>query len=443
MAYRTLSAILRGKWLIEKKFAISQLPLVQTMLEGKSVHLVSDKQTDNPYYTNLSDHYGEKPLIALVGTGSTFKAVRYKSFDEAPEGSIALIPVTGPIMKYGGECGEPGSTHMTDWVKQASNSSKISGIIIRIDSPGGMVDGTATLAQAIKTSGKPTVAFVDDGLMASAAMWIGSATDEIFASQPTDMIGSIGVYTTLYDFEEWFKQRGIKVHEVYAPQSTEKNLDYKKGLEGDYSLIENDIKFICDEFIDTVKSNRGSRINTQSGDPFKGALYFAQEATQIGLIDGIKSFDEVVSHLEGKIKSKSQIESSKPANQNSENMFGSKFKSISALKGKKADEISAEEIAAANAELVEEGVTGVVIGTDQSKVVADLQNQLTAAQSRNTEMEDSISKLQEEIAFLGKQPGAAPSAPKKETESAENPQAESFESFGHNKQALDEVKKLS
>ena len=445
MASKLLSAILRGKFLIEREYALSQLPLVASLLGGNQVVFAGNqKETVNPYFTNVAeyDENGYKPLVALSGSGSTIRASRRRSFDEAPEGSLALIPVTGPILKYGGECGEPGSTHITDWVKQANASHKIAGIIMRIDSPGGQVDGTASLADAIKNSAKPVIGFVDDGMMASAAMWIGSACHELYASQATDTIGSIGVYTTLYDFEEYLTKMGVKLHQIYAPQSTEKNADYKKALEGDYKAIESDLKFICEQFISTIKTNRSGKLNLSAGDPFKGAMYFADEAIKIGLIDGIKSFDQVVTEMMTS-KSKGAGTGANPQSTSNHNiMFGSNFKKVSALKGKKAEEITAEDIQAANAELVVEGITGVVLGPDQSARILELEQKLSAAEATEKTSSAKIVELEAKIGELGLQPGDKPTNAPKGKEAIADPQATEFSKHSHNQEALKDIANL-
>lgn len=283
-AFETYSALLRGSWLIDRNFADAHLPFVKNILtRGADINMSAE--LNKPKEINV------QVIAAGLYTPET-----YKSMNDAPEGSIAMIDISGPILKNGGMCSY-GSSHFTSFVKEANASDKITGIILKIDSPGGMVDGTNTLADAIKASTKPVVAYVSDGMMASAAMWIGSAADEIYASQKTDTIGSIGVFTTIYDFKEYFAKEGIKIHEIYASQSKDKNKDYKDAVSGNYDSTKARLDFIADEFISVVKTNRAGKLNTDKEDPFTGKMYSAEKATEIGLIDGIMSFEQVVARV--------------------------------------------------------------------------------------------------------------------------------------------------
>lgn len=429
MSFRSISAALRGKWFIDPDWAQSHLGLVVALLEGKPVEL---SHKDNRAYDDgeFVDRTGTEEADSYyvriaVPRGNTYKVSRYRSFDEAPDGSIAVINVQGPIMKYGGDCGEPGSIHFTQMVKAADTSSKIKGIILQIDSPGGMVDGTATLADTIKQTSKPVTGYVDDGMCASAAMWIGSACDELYASRKTDSVGSIGVLCTIADYKGYFEKLGIKVMDIYAPESTEKNLDYRKAIEeGDTKLIEQDLSVLAQTFIRAIKTNRGERLDLSLADPFKGACYYADKALAIGLIDGIKSFDEVVERMNEQVTSGKKATSKK-----TNTMFGNKFKALAGLKDKKAEDVNESIIEAINAELKENGIETVAVVTvaelqqagsaiasiksAEQKAEAEIARITKEAGEKETELNAKIVSLQEEIETLGKQPGSKPTAVKK------------------------------
>lgn len=300
---RTLHAILSTPWALERRFLEANLPLVAQMLLGEKIMFNSGSRvepkaydSDYGYAKGKGETVGDDFYVyAAYGAGSTVKKGRWNSFDDAPEGSVAVIPVTGPILKYGGDCGEPGSIHMSEWIKAANRSSKIAGLLLEFDTPGGQVSGTATLSEDIMSSKKPVVGVVNDGMMASAGVWLGTSAREIYATRKMDHIGSIGVFATLADYRGYFEQKGIKLHEIYAPQSTDKNRDYKEALEGNYDLVQQELKLIAAEFIKHVKSTRKGKLDfDEENDPFTGKMFSADKAANIGLIDGIKSFDDAV-----------------------------------------------------------------------------------------------------------------------------------------------------
>lgn len=290
MSFKTVSAILRGRWLLDKQWAESQLPIVLSLLNGSTAQIdrQGNEETELPFVVNPAtmqrhEMYIETPWGAL------------KANPNIPEGSVAIIPVSGPILKYNGGCGEPGSITRISYLLDAERRQNISAAIMMIDSPGGQVDGTQSFANAIKSFSKPILGYVDDGIAASAAMWLLSATDEAYTSLESDMVGSIGVYTTVVDFKGWFEQKGYKIHEIYAPQSTDKNKDYREAIGGNYDLVLEDLKITADTFIKAVKNNRGAKAAENQSLWDAGKMFYAKDAVNAGLIDGIKSFEQVIS----------------------------------------------------------------------------------------------------------------------------------------------------
>src|SRR5688572_20449680 len=112
------------------------MALVAAILSGKSVVLPTKPSASLP--NNLPESYQEdfihRPRVIDVSAG-TARASFYRSFDEAPKGSLAMIPVIGPIAKYY-NCGAPGSADMTRWIREAEESDRIEGILLTFDTPG-------------------------------------------------------------------------------------------------------------------------------------------------------------------------------------------------------------------------------------------------------------------------------------------------------------------
>ncbi len=300
MSFKTASAILRGDWLIEPSYARNLLPLLKGMIKGTSTAdqtSIKEKELRTDQILSPSKKYinGSKNNIYSVNPTTAIERV--------PNNSIAVIDLLGPILKYGDFCSY-GSVEFNDLIIRLSNSDQVKGILLNIDSPGSQSDGTGMLAETIRQVSKikPVITVIQDGIAASGAMWIGCAAQEIYCTRVTDQVGSIGAYCTIYDFAGFFEQNGIKVHNIYAPQSIDKNKDYKEAVKGNYTLMQADLKFLVKDFIDQVSFFRGQRLKVNGNEPFTGKMYYAKDALKIGLIDGIKPISEVIKRMENLIK---------------------------------------------------------------------------------------------------------------------------------------------
>lgn len=220
----------------------------------------------------------------------------YSNTESVPyiKDGIMVLPVNGPLMKYE-SCGSPGTSNMVASLQQAIANPDIKGIVLQIDSPGGTVDGTKVFADAIKASKKPVVAFVD-GMMASAAMWIGSAASTIIASTNTDMVGSIGTMMQWADFTEAYKAKGIAIHTAYATESTDKNRIYSNAAAtGNYTELQQTmLDPVNNEFITAVQNNRSEKLNLQKENVLTGKVYMAKDAIKHGLVDRIGTLESAI-----------------------------------------------------------------------------------------------------------------------------------------------------
>jgi ClpP class serine protease len=270
------------------------MPLIMKMIKGEAVNWGLPSERTEAHAEGGPPEVPRR-MKMMNGGEDVFIARPYHNTDRFPYNSIVMIDMIGPVLKYGDYCSY-GSVEHTATINRFANAKNIAGIIINIDSPGGQAAGTASLANAIRQAAKlkPVIGIVQDGIAASAAMWVLSACQESYVTEDTDAVGSIGAYNTLYDFSGWFEKEGIKEISVYAPQSVDKNKDYRDAIKGDTSLIEEDLEFLVNDFVSDVKTFRGARLKAGKEDPFTGKMYNAAQAVKLGLIDGIKSLDQVV-----------------------------------------------------------------------------------------------------------------------------------------------------
>jgi ClpP class serine protease len=276
--------LLDSKWLIHRDTAISYLPLLVAYLHGQ------------PVAFNLEEKKGKfsKPNV-LVKSFSGFNAYYAEnnaaeknivdwdfSDPDIPENSIAFLPIQGPIFSWS-------NLRLIENLKKIEQNSRIIAVVFFVNSPGGQVFMTDIVAQSIKGLSKPTVGMVMN-IAASAALWMTSSMNFCFATSPMDQIGSIGTYTSFTDMRGMLDKLGIKITDIYATLSTRKNEEIRALLEGNDDLLVKDLDFINEIFHQAIRENLGI---DQSSEVFTGAIYYAAEAQNHGLISGICTMESV------------------------------------------------------------------------------------------------------------------------------------------------------
>lgn len=306
---------------------------------------------------------------------------------------VYVLPVNGPLMKNE-YCGSPGTANMIESLKVANADPNIEAIVLQMDSPGGSVDGTKVFADAVKNSKKPVVAFID-GMMASAAMWIGSGAKERIASTNNDMVGSIGTMVQWADFSESFKQKGIAVHEAYATESTDKNKLLKEASNsGNYTeLITTILDPINNEFLSNIKSNLSGKINLAKENVLTGKIYMAKDAIKHGLVDKIGTLDSAIKSAKNLASTKS-----KSINMETKSPFANVLAAAKAQKFELVDDIgfglTEEQLIAVDNRLGD--LTGAE-ATHQAAITSAAEA-LTAAQATITAQATAIAGLEAKVA---------------------------------------------
>lgn len=260
--------------MLSQRTAQAHLPSVLRLMQGEEVRF-RESRTPAPY----------------AFLPNSLRKNQHAEFSEAPDGSIAVYTLKGVILKEDGFCSE-GTESLMRKMAKADNMSNISAHLLEIDSGGGQGSNIHTVANFIRNNlNKPVVAWFN-GIAASAAYYIAAAADEVYASQPTDIVGSIGVMTSFFDFRKAYEQEGIKLHEVYSNQSELKNSDFRKARDGDYDELR---EKVLDPMARLFQNDINSfRPDLSEETAYKGAIFTAEEAIKINMIDGIISFDAAV-----------------------------------------------------------------------------------------------------------------------------------------------------
>ncbi len=281
-----LSALLKGKFFIRPDIAMAMGPQVSRLLSGEGKEAVADEERSIEII--CIDESGKEKSF-LYGQGADPNNNLSSIYDEAPEGSVAKIPIKGTMLKYGTYC-DYGTMELASFILEAAYHKNISSIVLDIDSGGGAVDAVPPLSQAIrlvKTMGKPIVSSVD--LACSAAYWTATDTDYIVADNSVSAeVGSIGVMMSFMDVRGYYEKDGVKFHSIYSNESGDKNLAFEKALKGEYDQIREELMDpLARQFQRTVKENRGSKLNASVKGILTGKTFFAEEALSHGLIDRI------------------------------------------------------------------------------------------------------------------------------------------------------------
>lgn len=205
-------------------------------------------------------------------------------------GTTAIIPIKGvitsglhPIYRV---IGFADTEQIAGWLRAAAADPAIEEILLRIDSPGGMVTGTPELAAAVAAADriKPVLAHTS-GMMDSAAYWIASQARAICCTPSAD-VGCIGVYQLYYDQSAYLSTMGIKA-------SIFKSGDLKAAGHPDIPMTEAQAAHVQAE-IDAIGVQFRAAVTARRDideDSMRGQSFLGTEALARGLVDDLSTFE--------------------------------------------------------------------------------------------------------------------------------------------------------
>lgn len=216
-------------------------------------------------------------------------------------GSVAIIPMIGPIFHRGSMFADFFGLRSLQWLKaamrEAVGNSEITAIVQDWDSPGGEVDGTPeTAAELFKMRGEKPIIAVANTMMSSAAYWLACQADEIVVS-PSSLCGSVGVWVLHQDFSRMLDEAGITSTFIFAgDRKVDANPLEPLGDEARADL-DNEVRTIHEQFLASCAKARGitpAAARKAFGD---GRSFMSKDAVRVGLADREGTLDEVLTKL--------------------------------------------------------------------------------------------------------------------------------------------------
>ena len=379
MNIHLISAILKNVWAIDPDAALSYAPLLSNLIgTGLELEFKFEGQEFNPF---------------CISAASAINGGRWTNWNDVPEGSIAVIPLKGPLMKEDQYCGPAGTSTIGKVIKAADKSANIDAIILHVDSPGGTVDGTMDLAEIIANTNKPIIAFAD-GMVASAALWIGSAADEIIASNNKTQIGSVGVILSFADLQPAYEKLGVKFHSIVADQSPDKNKIYEDLRAGKYDDYKKEVlNPLAADFIAAIKQNRPG----VKDDQLTGKVFFAENLVG-SLIDSIGNFDYAVqraSELAAQHKKETSIKTKNSTSMKKQYASVNKLLAVDQLEAQEEGVyLSEDQVASIDAALEKGSADATALqAANDAKAAADAE--LATAQASITAKDAEIAQLKQ------------------------------------------------
>lgn len=260
---------------------------------------VSASQPDNPSRRSWWWLIG-LALILLPACSCGVLLVTVGSFNAFQGGTpglgdaVAVIRVTGPILSSDETEGSR-TTAISGAIKadlrQAANDSTVKAIVLRVDSPGGSVSGSAQIYEVVKEIEKPVIVSMA-ATAASGGYYISAPADYIIA-RPDTFTGSIGVILTVTDAEELLEEVGVEVIAITSGPNKDLGSYWSDLSDEELEILQTLVDESYEDFVQAIVEGRDIR-EDKVRELADGRIYSGRQALQLGLVDELGNLQAAI-----------------------------------------------------------------------------------------------------------------------------------------------------
>ena len=209
---------------------------------------------------------------------------------------VAVITIQGSLVSgssgYMRMFGVVGYADIQEALLQAVSDKSAKSILLNIDSGGGAVAGVNDASKLVAEVNKvkPVVTYTG-GMMASAALWLGSSASKMYSSE-TAITGSLGVLMVHASRARQLENDGIKVTVIRAGKDKALMNPYEDLTDKALEDAQAKADALYDVFLSHVADSRGMSLTAADAAFGQGREFVGKQAVKAGLIDEVGSLTD-------------------------------------------------------------------------------------------------------------------------------------------------------
>ena len=227
----------------------------------------------------------------MVLIGGAMVAVRYFWHDNSKKlfhsQSFGLVNVVGMISD---------SRPITEWMAELRDDSRVRGVVLRVDSPGGGVSPSQEIYRAVKKLAQHKPVVVSMGSVAASGGYYVSCPATAIVANPGTVTGSIGVRMELANFMGLMDKIGVLHSSVTSGKFKDAGSPFRELSSEEREYFKTIVTDLFDQFVSDVAESR--KLDLQKVKRIAdGRILTGRQALAEGLIDGLGGFEEAFETL--------------------------------------------------------------------------------------------------------------------------------------------------
>ena len=200
---------------------------------------------------------------------------------------IGVVHVEGMIL-------DP--TDTLNWVRRLREDPTVQGVLVRIDSPGGVVGPSQELLRGLQRLAERKPVVVSMGAVAASGGYYVAVSGHQIVANPGTITGSIGVRMELTNLQELMDKLGIRRESVTSGTFKTTGSPFEELTEKEREYLLAVVMDMHDQFVQDIAQGRNMALEDVEilAD---GRIMTGRQALQAGLVDAIGGQEEALEIL--------------------------------------------------------------------------------------------------------------------------------------------------
>lgn len=225
-----------------------------------------------------------------IGGGTTEK---FEAGSQLAEDKIAIISITGTIMP-------PFTERILRSIKTAHEDEKVKGVLLEIDSPGGLVADSHQIYHRLVELRKQKPIVVSMKRMAASGGYyvaMGAGEEGVIFAEPTTWTGSLGVIIPRFNMSGLAEKVGVESDPLKTGEFKDALNPFRPLTERERAIWDHILDESYQRFLNVITDNRKNLDYDQVKKLATGQIYPATDAKENGLIDEIGYQEDAIARL--------------------------------------------------------------------------------------------------------------------------------------------------
>lgn len=237
-------------------------------------------------------------VVLVMGATAALRHVFFGGDGLSVSGEkLGVVHIDGMILS---------SREITDWMRELREDDEVLGVLLRIDSPGGVVAPSQEIYMGVKrlSKVKPVVASMSS-LGASGGYYVAAPAHKIVAN-PSTITGSIGVKMELSNVEELFQKIGISQQSLVSGEMKDAGSPFKPLTPEERTYLQGVIMDMHEQFVADVAEGR--KMDRETVEKLAdGRVFTGRAAKENGLVDELGDLERSIDILKELCEVKGKI----------------------------------------------------------------------------------------------------------------------------------------